>query len=62
MSHFHSAPVNASGPCGLAKVAALEKEEEAGWPGCNPLLIKTKLKELKNARAKLDIKDGKQER
>ena len=40
----------------------LEEEEAAGWPGCNALIIKAKVKELKNARAKLAIKDQKQER
>mmetsp|Transcript_8973 Transcript_8973/g.14252 ORF Transcript_8973/g.14252 Transcript_8973/m.14252 type:complete len:98 (+) Transcript_8973:281-574(+) len=45
-----------------AKIEELVKEEEAGWPECNPMVIKTKLKELKNARAKLAIKDGKHDR
>ena len=45
-------------PCSWAKIAELEKEEAAGWPGCNPMLVKTKLKELKAARAKLSIKAG----
>ena len=45
-----------------AKVAALEAEEEAGWVGCNALIVKTKQKELKHARAKLMIKDAKHER
>ena len=44
------------------KIRALEEEEAAGWPGCNALIIKAKVKELKNARAKLAIKDQKQER
>ena len=48
--------------CSQAKIDELEKEEAAGWPGCNPMLIKTKLKELKAARAKLSIKDGKHDR
>ena len=50
------------GPCSAAKIEELEKEEAAGWPGCNPLLIKSKTKELKAARAKLAIKDGKHDR
>ena len=44
------------------KIRALEEEEAAGWPGCNALIVKAKIKELKNARAKLAIKDQKQER
>ena len=49
-------------PCAQAKIKLLEEEEAAGWPGCNALSVKAKTKELKNARAKLEIKDGKQER
>lgn len=49
-------------PCFTAKIEELEKEEKAGWPGCNPMLVKTKMKELKAARAKLAIKDGKHDR
>mmetsp|Transcript_35747 Transcript_35747/g.87986 ORF Transcript_35747/g.87986 Transcript_35747/m.87986 type:complete len:108 (-) Transcript_35747:93-416(-) len=45
-----------------AKVAELEAEEEAGWTGCSPMVIKAKTKELKNARAKLMIKDVKHSR
>lgn len=49
-------------PCFTAKIEALEEEESAGWPECNPMLVKSKLKELKAARAKLAIKDGKHDR
>ena len=45
-----------------AKVRALEEEEATGWAGCNALVVKAKTKELKNARAKLQIKDVKHDR
>ena len=41
------------------KVRALEDEEAGGWQGLSAMAIKAKVKDLKNARAKLMIKDVK---
>jgi hypothetical protein len=44
------------------KVRALEEEEAGGWQGLSAMAIKAKVKDLKNARAKLMIKDVKHDR
>jgi hypothetical protein len=43
-------------------VKALEEEEANGWVGLSALQVKAKVKDLKNARAKLMIKDVKHDR
>jgi hypothetical protein len=44
------------------KVRALEEEEAGGWQGLSAMAVKAKVKDLKNARAKLMIKDVKHDR
>ena len=44
------------------QVRALEEEEAGGWQGLSKLAVKAKQKDLKNARAKLMIKDVKHDR
>ena len=44
------------------KVRALEEEEAGGWQGLSAMAIKARVKDLKNARAKLMIKDVKHDR
>jgi hypothetical protein len=43
-------------------VRALEEEEAGGWQGLSKLEVKGRVKDLKNARAKLMIKDVKHDR
>ena len=44
------------------KIRGLEEEETLGWVGLTALAKKAKMKDLKNFRAKLMIKDVKHDR